>query len=116
MDFTNLKRHSFLSKKKKNEKRHSLKSEIIHLLVILWSIDITCAMHVKFGPRDGPVLCEDGKISPLRLTENVGLSGEIRGEPTLKEADGFEPVRQEEEKESFSVERTQSLRPNRMIK
>ena len=55
-------------------------------------------------------------MSPLRKTENMGLSGEIRGESALKEADGFEPVRQEEEKESSSVEQTQPLRPNRVIK
>ena len=53
--------------------------------------------------KDGPVLCEDGKTSPLRMTENVGLSGEIRGKPALKEANGFEPVRQEEEKEKALV-------------
>ena len=66
--------------------------------------------------KDGPVLCEDGKISPLRKTENMGLSGEIRGEPALKEADGFKPVRQEEEKESSSVEKTQPISPNRVIR
>ena len=66
--------------------------------------------------KDGPVLCEDGKTSPLRMTENVGLSGEIRGEPALKEANGFEPVRQEEGKGSSSVEQTQPLRPNCVIK
>ena len=66
--------------------------------------------------KDGPVLCKDGKISPLRKTENMGLSGEIRGESALKEADGFELVRQEEGKGSSSVEQTQPLRPNRVIK
>ena len=66
--------------------------------------------------KDGPVLGEDGKINPLRMTENVGLSREIRGEPALEEADGFESIRQEEEKESAIVERTQPLRPNRVIK
>ena len=43
MDFTNL-------------NRDSLKSETIYLLVILWSIDTTCAMHVKFGPWDSEIL------------------------------------------------------------
>ena len=66
--------------------------------------------------KDGPVLCKDGKISPLRKTENMGLSGEIRGELALKEADGFEPVRQEEGKGSSSVEQTHPLRPNCVIK
>ena len=58
--------------------------------------------------KDGPVLCEEGKIRPSRKTGNMGLSGEIRGVLALKEADGFEPVRQEEGKGSSSVEQKHS--------
>ena len=51
--------------------------------------------------KDGPVLGEDGKINPLRMTENVGLSREIRGEPALEEADGFESIGKKKKKKAL---------------
>ena len=63
----------------------------------------------------GPVLCEAGKLSPLRIKETEGLSGEKKDGPVLKEIEGFKPVSQKE-KESSSMERTQPLSPNRMLK
>ena len=63
----------------------------------------------------GPVLSEAGKLSPLRIKETEGLSGEKRDGPILKETKGFKPVSQKE-KESSSVERTQPISPNRVIR
>ncbi|XP_030945979.1 uncharacterized protein LOC115970489 [Quercus lobata] len=41
----------------------------------------------------GPVLSEVGKLSPLRIKETEGLSGEKRDGPVLKEIKGFKPKR-----------------------
>ncbi|XP_023874702.1 uncharacterized protein LOC111987231 [Quercus suber] len=63
----------------------------------------------------GPVLIEDGKVSPLSRKEIEGLSGEKRCGLVVTANEGIGPIRPNEI-EGLSLERTQPLSPGRISK